>query len=148
MGERESPFWPAARGEMPPPPCGVLLGWKVLEAVPGSGRIRVQFEATQAFTNPMGNVQGGLLAAMLDDTLGPALATTFAPDEFAPTLELKVSFVRPAKPGTLFGTGWVVHRGGSVAFLAGELHDANGELLATASATARLIRLGPDGFKL
>jgi uncharacterized protein (TIGR00369 family) len=108
----------------------------------------VQFEATEAFTNPMGNVQGGLLAAMLDDTLGPALATTFAADEFAPTLELKVSFVRPARPGTLFGTGWVVHRGGSVAFLQGELHDAKGNLLATASATARLIQLEPGGFKL
>jgi uncharacterized protein (TIGR00369 family) len=148
MSGRESPFWAAARGEIPPPPCGKLLGWKVLEAVPGSGRIRVQFEATDAFTNPMGNVQGGLLAAMLDDTLGPALATTFAPDEFAPTLELKVNFVRPAKPGALFGTGWVVHRGGSVAFLQGELHDAKGDLLATASATARLIRLEPGGFKL
>jgi uncharacterized protein (TIGR00369 family) len=120
----------------------------VIEAVPGSGRIRVQFEATEAFTNPIGNVQGGLLAAMLDDTLGPALATTFAAHEFAPTLELKVSFVRPARPGTMIGTGWVVHRGGSVAFLQGELHDAKGELLATASATARLIRVEPGGFKL
>ena len=148
MSDGENPFWAAARGEIPGPPCAKLLGWKVLEAVPGSGRIRVQFEATEAFTNPMGNVQGGLLAAMLDDTLGPALATTFAPQEFAPTLELKVNFVRPAKPGTLFGTGWVVHRGGSVAFLQGELHDANGNLLATASATARLIRVESGGFKL
>ena len=148
MSEPEHPFWAAVRGETPGPPCAVLLGWKVIEAVPGSGRIRVQFEATEAFTNPIGNVQGGLLAAMLDDTLGPALATTFAPHEFAPTLELKVSFVRPARPGTMIGTGWVVHRGGSVAFLQGELHDANGELLATASATARLIRVEPGGFKL
>jgi uncharacterized protein (TIGR00369 family) len=96
----------------------------------------------------MGNVQGGFLAAMLDDTLGPALATTFEAQEFAPTLELKVNFVRPARPGTIFGTGWVVHRGGSVAFLQGELHDAEGDLLATATATARLVRLEPGGFKL
>ena len=125
-----------------------LLGWKVLEAQPGSGRIRIQFEASRDFTNPMGNVQGGFLAAMLDDTLGPALATTFEPDEFAPTLELKVNFLRPARPGTLIGTGWVVHRGGTVAFLQGELHSADGQLLATASATARMIRVEPGGFKL
>lgn len=147
MGDGESPFWAAARGEIPPPPAARLLGWKVLEAKPGSGRIRVQFEATQDFTNPLGNVQGGFLAAMLDDTLGPALATTFEEHEFAPTLELKVSFIRPAHPGTLFGTGWVVHRGGSVAFLQGELHDSEGDLLATATATARLVRVKPDGFK-
>ena len=148
MSDAESPFWAVARGEIPPPPAAKLLGWKALEAQPGSGRIRVQFEATEAFTNPMGNVQGGFLAAMLDETLGPALATTFGPQEFAPTLELKVSFVRPAKPGTILGTGWVVHRGGSVAFLQGELHSAQGELLATATATARLVHLKPEGFKL
>ena len=148
MGDGESPFWAAARGEIPPPPAAKLLGWKVLEAERGSGRIRVQFEATRAFTNPMGNVQGGFLAAMLDDTLGPALATTFSEQEFAPTLELKVSFIRPARPGTLIGTGRVVHRGGSVAFLEGELRDSAGDLLATATATARLVQLRPGDFQL
>ena len=148
MRDGENPFWAAARGEIPPPPAAALLGWKVLEAEPGSGRIRVQFEAGRDFTNPMGNVQGGFLAAMLDDTLGPALATTFEENEFAPTLELKVSFVGPAKPGTLVGTGRVVHRGGSVAFLEGELRDSAGGLIATASATARLVRVEPGGFTL
>ncbi len=148
MSDGENPFWAAVRGEVPGPPAAKLLGFKVLEAVPGSGRIRVQFEATDEFTNPIGNVQGGILAAMLDDTMGPALATTFGAHEFAPTLELKVSFVRPGKPGPIFGTGWVVHRGGSVAFLQGELHDAAGELLATGSATARLVRVEPGGFKI
>jgi uncharacterized protein (TIGR00369 family) len=148
MSDGESPFWAAARGEIPPPPAAKMLGWKVLEAKPGSGRIRVQFEVTRDFTNPMGNVQGGFLAAMLDDTLGPALATTFGAHEFAPTLELKVNFLRPAKPGTLVGTGWVVHRGGSIAFLQGELQDAEGDLVATATATARLVHLEPGDFKL
>ena len=148
MGEGESLFWAAARGEIPPPPAARLLGWKVLEAEPGSGRIRVQFEAIQDFTNPMGNVQGGFVAAMLDDTLGPALATTFAENEFAPTLELKVSFIRPAKPGILIGTGRVVHRGGAVAFLEGELRNATNDLIATATATARLIQVKPGGFQL
>jgi uncharacterized protein (TIGR00369 family) len=148
MGDGESPFWAAARGEIPPPPAAKLLGWKVLEAEPGSGRIRVQFEATHEFTNPIGNVQGGILAAMLDDTLGPALATTFSGQEFAPTLELKINFIRPAKPGTLIGTGRVVHRGGTVAFLEGSLQDAAGNLIATATATARLVQVTPGGFQL
>lgn len=148
MSDGESPFWAAARGEIPPPPAARLLGWKVLEAQPGSGHIRVQFEATKDFTNPMGNIQGGFVAAMLDDTLGPALATTFGENEFAPTLELKVSFIRPAKPGTLIGTGHVVHRGGAVAFLEGELRNAADELIATATATARLIQVKPGGFQL
>ena len=37
---------------------------------------RVQFEDKQEFLNPIGNVQGGFICAMLDDTLGPALVAT------------------------------------------------------------------------
>jgi uncharacterized protein (TIGR00369 family) len=148
MSDPDHPFWTAVHGKVPPPPAAQLLSWKVLEAKPGSGEIRVQFEATREFTNPLGNIQGGFLAAMLDDTLGPALATTFESQEFGLTLELKVNFVRPAKPGTVTGTGRVVHRGKSVAFIEGELHNSDGELLATATSTARLVRIESGDFKL
>ena len=144
----ENPFWQVARGEIAPPPAAALLGWKVIEAVPGSGRIQVEFEATRQFTNPMGKIQGGFLAAMLDDTLGPALATTFSPEEFAPTLELKTNFVSPADPGVLIGTGRVVHRGRSIAYLEGDLKTQAGTLIATATATARLIHVKAGGFEL
>ena len=143
MSDPDHPFWKAVHGEVPLPPAAELLGWKVLEAEPDSGRIRVQFEATRDFTNPLGNIQGGFIGAMLDETLGPALATTFALTEFAPTLELKLNFLRPARPGVFVGDGRVVHRGRTVAFLEGTLSDAAGVIVATASATARIIELEP-----
>jgi len=101
--------------------------------------VRVRFTARPEFANPIGAVQGGFLAAMLDDTLGPALQSTLEPDQFAPTLELKVNFVAPAKPGALIADGRVVARGGSIAFLAGELRTEDGTLIATATATARIV---------
>jgi uncharacterized protein (TIGR00369 family) len=75
---------------------------------------------------------------MLDDTLGPALVATLDEGQFAPTLELKVNFIRPARPGILIGEGRIVSRGRSIAFLAGELTTQAGELVATATATARI----------
>jgi len=48
--------------------------------------------------------------------------------------------IRPAAPGRITGTGRVVHRGGSTAFLAGELRDETGDVLATATPTVRIIR--------
>jgi uncharacterized protein (TIGR00369 family) len=137
---RSSPFWQVLDGRRPPPAAAVTLGWELSWVAPERGEIEVFFDARHGFTNPMGNVQGGFLAAMLDDTMGPALVATLADGEFAPTLELKVSFLRPASPGRITGTGRVLHRGGTIAFLAGELRDEAGELLATASATARIIR--------
>src|SRR5687768_15135019 len=108
-------------GRKPAPPAAATLGFKLLAVDPQQGTIRVEFEAKHEFTNPVGNVQGGFLAAMLDDTLGPALVATLSKDQFAPTIELKVNFIRPAKPGRLIGNARVVARGGTIAFLAGEL---------------------------
>ena len=86
-----------------------------------------------------GVVQGGILAAMLDE--GMALAAV-AMDEFrtfVPTLELKVSFVAPARPGRFVVESQVVRKGKSVAFAEGRLFDAAGELVATASTTMRVV---------
>jgi uncharacterized protein (TIGR00369 family) len=140
--EREGPFWDVMLGRKPAPPAAATLGFKLLDIDPEQGTIRVQFEGKEQFLNPMGNVQGGFLCAMLDDTLGPALVATLPKDHFAPTIELKVNFIKPAKPGVLVGTGRVVSRGGTIAFLSGELSTEQGELIATATATARIVQLG------
>jgi uncharacterized protein (TIGR00369 family) len=137
--DRRGFFWDVMHGRVPPPAAAQTLGFRMLDIDPERGTIRVQFQAKREFLNPMGVVQGGFLAAMLDDTLGPALVCTLAEDQFAPTIELKVSFIRPAQPGVLIGEGRIVSRGGSIAFLAGELRDEQGELIATASATARIV---------
>lgn len=142
----DTPFWKAVRGEIPPPPSAALLGWKVLEASRGAGRVRIEFKATQQFINVVGNIQGGFLAAMLDDTLGPALITVLEPYEFCPTLELKVSFLQPARPGRLVGEGRVVHRGNSIAFLEGRLLNDQDEAVAAATSTVRILRLPPEAF--
>jgi uncharacterized protein (TIGR00369 family) len=136
---REGYFWDVMEGRSPPPPAASTLGFKLLEIDERKGTVRVQFSARPEFVNPIGVIQGGFLAAMLDDTLGPALVATLGKHEFAPTIELKVNFVRPAQVGTLIGTGRVVARGGSIAFLAGELSTEQGELVATATATARIV---------
>jgi len=136
---REGPFWDVMLGRKPPPPAAATLGFKLLDIDAERGTIRVQFEAKPEFRNPLGVIQGGFLAAMLDDTLGPALVGTLGNDQFAPTIELKVDFIRPAQVGLLIGEGRIVSRGNSIAFLAGELLTEQGELIATATATARIV---------
>jgi uncharacterized protein (TIGR00369 family) len=139
MASRSGPFWDVMEGRAPTPPAAATLGFELRDVDPDAGTIEVGFTASEAFLNPAGNVQGGFLAAMLDDTLGPALVATLAPDQFAPTLELKVSFLRPATVGPLVGRARVVHRGGTIAFLEGTLSDPAGDVVATATATARIV---------
>jgi uncharacterized protein (TIGR00369 family) len=117
------------------------LGWELIAIDPAQAAIEVAFTATDAFVNPVGNIQGGFLAAMLDDTMGPALVATLEPGQFAATIELKINFLRPARTGRITGRGRVVHRGGTVAFLEGSLYSPSGELLATATATAKIVKM-------
>jgi uncharacterized protein (TIGR00369 family) len=105
------------------------------------GTIELAFAAREDFTNPAGNVLGAFQAAMLHDTVGPALLATLEPDQFQSTLGLSVHFLRPLRPGRAVGKGRVVHRDGDLAYLEASLADADGAVVATATATARIIPL-------
>jgi uncharacterized protein (TIGR00369 family) len=107
---REGPFWDAVEGRVPLPAAAAMLGWELVAVSPDEGTIEVAFTAAGAFLNPAGVVQGGFLAAMLDDTLGPALVAGLDPGDFAPTTDLHVQFLRPARAGRLLGRGPVVPR--------------------------------------
>jgi acyl-coenzyme A thioesterase PaaI-like protein len=93
QAKRQGPFWDMIEGRAPAPPVAKLLGWKLVEIHPEQGRVRVEFEAS---------VLGG--------------------DGFGQTLELKTSFLRPARVGKIYGEGRVV---------------------ATATATTRVIPFAP-----
>jgi uncharacterized protein (TIGR00369 family) len=128
-------------GRAPLPRAAATLGFEFVDADPDAGTIEVAFTATEDFVNPMGNVLGAFVAAMLYDTVGPALLATLEPDQFQTTLGINVSFLRPVRPGRLVGKGRVIHRDGDLAFLEASLTDPRGELIARATATARVIAL-------
>lgn len=135
---RVGPFWDAVEGRAPLPAAAVTLGWELLSVNPEDRTIEVAFNASEAFLNPAGFIQGGFLAAMLDDTMGPALVACLNPGDFAPTTDLHVQFLRPVRPGRLIGRGRVVRRGREVGFLAGELVDTEGAVVAVATATVQI----------
>jgi uncharacterized protein (TIGR00369 family) len=138
--ERNAFFWQIQDGKLPPPKAAQTLGINIVSVDGDAGLISVEFEGKEEFTNPAGKIQGGFLAAMLDDTMGPALAATLKAGEFAPTLDLQVQSLNPAVPGKLCGSGRVVRRGGGICFLAAELSQ-DGRVIATASATAIIRKL-------
>jgi uncharacterized protein (TIGR00369 family) len=141
MSGRTGLFWDAVEGRAPLPRAAATLGFELVAADVENGTIEVAFAATENFTTPMGEVLGGFLAAMLYDTVGPALLATLEPGQFISTLDLKASFLRPAFPGRLVGRGRVVHRNGDIAFLEGSLTDSDEAVVATAAATARVIAI-------
>jgi len=141
MRGRSGPFWDGIEGRAPIPPAAATLGFEFVDADVHAGTIEVAFAASEGFTNPAGNLLGAFQAAMPYDTVGPALLATLEPDQFQSTLQVNVNFLRPVRPGRLVGKGRVVHRDGDLVFLGASLFATGGAVIASATATARVIAL-------
>jgi len=113
------------------------LGFRMLKVDQANKCVEVAFDArADRLANPMGQIQGGYLCAMLDECMSVACMVASGMTSVAPTLEMKTSFLRPGMPGQLRGVGRVIKWGRTVAFTEGEIYDAEGRLLAKATGTA------------
>ena len=66
--EKQAFFWRIVAGELPAHKAAETLGIVFKEINAEAGTIEVELQGKPEFTNPAGNIQGGFLAAMLDDT--------------------------------------------------------------------------------
>ena len=128
-----------ALDRMTPPPSAQLLGWHMLDARPREGWLKVGFDGKKEFCNPAGFVQGGILTAMLDDTMGPAVLIMTEGKLYTTTISLTVNFMVSTKPGPIIAEARVAQLGKTVAFMEGKLTAEDGTLLATATTVARLL---------
>lgn len=121
------------RGEIPPPPIEQTLGFRMIAIE--RGRAVMELSIDERHTNPFGTGHGGLIADLADAAMGAACHSTLADDQQCSTLELKVSFLRPARSGKLQAEGRVIRDGRTVSFLECDVTDESGTLIARASAT-------------
>jgi uncharacterized protein (TIGR00369 family) len=113
------------------------LGLRMTRVSQAERLVEAEFDArAEALANPMKQVQGGFLCAMLDEVMSVACMVASGMTHVAPTLEMKTSFFRPAMPGTLTGIGRVIRWGKTIAFTEGEIYDDQGRLVAKATGTA------------
>jgi uncharacterized protein (TIGR00369 family) len=129
------------RGEAEPPAISTTLGGTIRNVDRDAGTLESGYVATAAFLNPAGQVQGGMLCAMLDDVTAFLVTATLAEGEFCATLNLNVSFLRSAHAGPLEGRAVLVRRGKAVCNVNGELWQGD-KLVATAVATCMVMRQG------
>jgi uncharacterized protein (TIGR00369 family) len=122
-------------GEIPPPPIAVTLGFELVEA--SEGRAVFACESGEHLYNPIGSVHGGVAATLLDSAAGCAVHTMLPAGVGYATTDLHVTFVRPIgrDTGRIVCTGEVLHAGRRMASAEARLVDAEGRLLAHATAT-------------
>ena len=122
-------------GEVEQPPIGHLLGMRVVDVE--HGRAVFTLTPDESMYNPIGVVHGGIVCTLLDSALGCALHTTLPAGKGYTSVEIKVSYLKAVRPssGLLTATGRVVRVGSRVGFTEGEVVDASGAVVATATST-------------
>ena len=120
-------------------PCTDTLGAKVLSFSSEPPLIEMEFEAIYDFTHSDGEVvQGGFVTGMLDAPMAHLLMGLFDFKIIPMTLDLNVSFLAPARQGTLSCRAEVLQLGKSTAFMTSKLYQ-NEEIVANATSTVRLV---------
>ncbi|ASU78323.1 PaaI family thioesterase [Actinopolyspora erythraea] len=124
------------RGELPPPPISALFGDMRISGV-NEGEVEFTCVPDESVYNPIGMVHGGLACTLLDSVTGCAVHSTLPAGTGYSSAEIKVNYLRAIHldSGELHARGRVTKPGRRVAFAEGELRDASGKLLATASST-------------
>lgn len=104
----------------------------------GGGRAVIEYQVGDHMCHSGGVAQGGFVCAWVDHAMAHASFSDF-PDMSPMSLELKVSYFAPARPGPVIAEGWIERRGRATCFAEGRLLDPAGQVLAKASSTIRLI---------
>lgn len=118
------------------PACSDTLGMDLAEVHQDEMRIVVNFTADKSFANPTGAVQGGFIAAMLDEAISTNIIIASNVTMTAPTLEMKTSYLAPLFVGPAKVEAKILKYGKSVCFSEARCFDPDGKLVATATATA------------
>jgi uncharacterized protein (TIGR00369 family) len=96
----------------------------------GEGTARTDWTPGRDFVGWEDKVHGGLLATLLDEVMAWAPSSY---DSWAVTAEMKIRYRSPANPGeTLSAEAWVEARRRRIYHVRGEVHGADGRLVAEA----------------
>ncbi len=116
------------------------LGGRVVGLDVQARALRMQFCIGTALCHSGDVVQGGVVTAMLDASMAHVVLALDGAGTRVSTIDITVSFLRPARAGDFVAVGSVVRSGRTIGFLKAELFDMAGQLLATASSSAHLSR--------
>jgi uncharacterized protein (TIGR00369 family) len=125
-------------GEVPPPPFARLIGADLVSV--GDGVAVFRCTPDESTYNPLGLVHGGVLCTLLDSAAGCAVHSQLPAGVGFSSIEIKVSFLRPANGATLEIEGRSLRVGRQVAFAEAYARDSDGTLVGHATTSIALVR--------
>ena len=120
-------------------PSARMLGFRILKADPATGALEVGFLGQPEFANGEGNIQGGMLTAMLDDAMGPCVLYRSKGEVTSTSVDLVTRFLRPTPVGPVTVKSRIAKWGRRIIFLEGTLYDKDGRETVRATSTALVL---------
>lgn len=118
------------------------IGSSIVEAGPGylvlQGNLTERAHSFPTSRGPI--VHGGAIATLADEALATVAFTLAEEGETTVTADLKIDFLRPAKPGRLVARATVRHRTKRLAFCEATVEHEGGEIVAEARAVIAFVR--------
>jgi uncharacterized protein (TIGR00369 family) len=108
-------------------------GMDLLEV--GDGEAELVMDLLPHHFNPQVIVHGGIISALADSAIGLALRSQLRSGMTHRTAQLDVHFLAKGEGNRLIGRGRALHLGRQMGYGEGEVVDADGRVLARASAT-------------
>ncbi len=100
------------------------------------GRAIVSLRAEERHLNPNGTVHGGVVYTLIDVSMAEALKTMIEGDERPVTIEIKVNYLEPGRPGTLTSTAQIRKGGKRLIIVEAEVtQEDDDEVVALATGT-------------
>jgi uncharacterized protein (TIGR00369 family) len=99
------------------------------------GEVDVAMDVQRHHLNLMGTLHGGMIATLADTATGLALRSTLEEGTTFTTTQLGVTFLAPGREGRILAKGRVVKSGRRFGYAEADVVDAEGRLLARATAT-------------
>ena len=119
-------------------PVTAWLGMKVLSHDPETSVMRIAFDPRPESANMAGNVQGGIVVAMLDNAMGYNSFYSMGMANQQASIDIHTHFFNPVPMGRVEVEAKVVKTGRSVVFVEGWLYDKDGKLAARAVSTTKI----------
>jgi uncharacterized protein (TIGR00369 family) len=117
------------------------LGVEFISAADGSAVVALDLEPWHL--NSWSVAHGGVLMSLLDVAMAVAGRSLDAKAGGGVTVEMKTSFLQPAKGGTrLTASARAFHRSTTMAFCEGEVRDSDDRLIAKAMGTFKYKKTG------
>jgi acyl-CoA thioesterase len=114
------------------------MGLHRIVEMTAEGTARLEYDARPNMCHSGGVVQGGFVTGWIDAAMAHAAIARAGPGVTPMTLEIKVSFLAPVRPGRIVVEAWPVRHGRKTCFYEGTLMDPDGNVLAKASSTMLL----------